>query len=369
MAHNDLISRSSGLDCHSRQNDGEWNCIVASSGCASLGNSDITGLGVLLAFLVVASATLAASWIDFMLSSKHRIRMPSRVDRNFLHGLNAIKFPTLPQSWTDTNLKMILLFSDQVIVIGIAVLIAGFQKSQTLSIYHFEIILWEAWLASNCHQVTLLVSQEYFLSHPTILAFRLIAMTIMFVMLFVTLSLFAVAPNGAYSLDSGIHCLWSDNTTTPRPDAIIALLLLGVNYTARLMKAFERPAAWSRLWFREKPSALLKILYNRTANGGNIPWWNIIPFWIFVVYCLGRAVYDMCESRVFQLLWLSWSFGYGCAKLIMTRDLAPKDYQESDWAFGQILAMLALAVPVLGLPQIYYGMSRLRPKATVKSLS
>lgn len=187
-------------------------------------------------------------------------------------------------------------------------------------------------------------------------------MTIIVVMLFVTLVLFAVAPNGHYTLDSSVQCLWDENTAPPPVDGIMALLLLGINYIARLIKVFERSAGWSRVWFSEKPSTLLKKLYDRTANNGNIAWWNIIPFWTFVIYCLGRAIYDMCQSQIFELLWLSFSFAYGCGKLFLTRNIAPDNYQESGWAFGQILAMLSLAVPILGLPQIYYGMSRLRLK-------
>lgn len=89
---------------------------------------------------------------------------------------------------------MILVFSDQLIVAGIALLIAGFAKHTTLSVHQFQIVTWQAWLASNSHQVTMAVLHHYLQSHPVILYFRFIAMTVVYILLLVAI-VFAGPPN------------------------------------------------------------------------------------------------------------------------------------------------------------------------------
>jgi hypothetical protein len=138
-------------------------------------------------------------------------------------------------------------------------------------------------------------------------------------------------------------------------DGAISLSLLTVSYFARPLKVFERSAQWSQTWFREKSGSWLRTLYNHSADSGNIAWWNIFPFYVFTIYCFGRALCDAYESRVFELLWLSCSFAFGCTKIFVWRNSTPPGYRENDWTFGKTLAVLSLMLPLLALPELYAG--------------
>lgn len=47
--------------------------------------------------------------------------------------------------------KACLAFSDTQIVTGISILIAGFAQIRDISVYHFNIVAYMGWLASNVH--------------------------------------------------------------------------------------------------------------------------------------------------------------------------------------------------------------------------
>jgi hypothetical protein len=53
------------------------------------------------------------------------------------------------------------------------------------TIYHFQLVTWRAWLASNSHQVALTGLQHYLRSHRIVIYVRVIGMTVVFILLFV----------------------------------------------------------------------------------------------------------------------------------------------------------------------------------------
>ena len=303
------------------------------------------------------------AWVDLLFNRMgQRQRDESKVqDHYFLQWLTSwTSMPIMTQRWSEVNHRMTHIFSDQLIVTGIAVLVAGFANNATLSVYHFQIVTWQAWLASNSHQVTLTVLQHYLRSHATVLYFRAIAMTLIYIMLFVAIIL-AGPPTSGYCrsykhFDANVRDTWTNQCLKSLSiDVAFSLGLLSVNYIARLLKAFKKSAEWSNRWFRQKPGLWLKALYDYSAGDGNLSWWNVFPFCVFVTYCLGRTVCDMYESRVFELLWLSCTFVFGCTKIFAWRDSTPPGYGENTWTFGQILAVLGLILPLLAFPQLYAG--------------
>ena len=61
--------------------------------------------------------------------------------------------------WTPVMEKLILLISDYQLLFGVAILIAGFWKHCTISVYHFSLVVDLAWF-SNTHVSTLIVNVE-----------------------------------------------------------------------------------------------------------------------------------------------------------------------------------------------------------------
>jgi hypothetical protein len=218
-----------------------------------------------------------AAWVDllFTLTDQRRRHKSKILGRHFVEWLTSwAPVPTVHQRWSEINQKMILLFSDHLIATGIAVLVAGIAIHPTLSVYHFQLVTWQAWLASNSHQVALTVLQHYLRSHKIVLYVRIIRMTVVFIFLFVAIIYAGPAASGNCSalqyFDTKVDDTWtSECLGSLSSDVVISLSLLTVSYFARLLTVFERSAQWSQTWFRQKPGSWLRKLYDHSADGGN----------------------------------------------------------------------------------------------------
>ena len=102
--------------------------------------------------------------------------------------------------------RFILALSDQQLVTGMAVLIAGFFDPCSRSLYHFNIIAALGWFSSTCHLSTLSVLRIYLIEHPRVRDWRVVAMILIFFMLFIA-QIFSFS-----SWDTGapMQCVWRD---------------------------------------------------------------------------------------------------------------------------------------------------------------
>ena len=64
--------------------------------------------------------------------------------------------------------KIILNLSDQLLLTGTAILIAGFWTHCSISVYHFAMISDLAWFASNVHLITIVVLSQYLRDRPVL---------------------------------------------------------------------------------------------------------------------------------------------------------------------------------------------------------
>ncbi|KAG9764664.1 hypothetical protein KCU73_g857, partial [Aureobasidium melanogenum] len=181
------------------------------TGAVSKGDADISGQGVILAFLISAYTSFAAVLIayftgmveDELLTSLDRriVRIRSRISHH----------PRIHE----TIRHVVLLLSDQQIVTGIAIMAAGFVglHSGQMSVYHYQIVLYLAWLSSSVHLSALTLLRPFLNEHHGLRAWRLLGMVVLFIMLIVGL-----VPTVSY--DWGI--IYSPATDTSLPDAIQA---------------------------------------------------------------------------------------------------------------------------------------------------
>ena len=75
--------------------------------------------------------------------------------------------------------KIILNLSDQLLLTGTAVLIAGFSTHCSISVYHFTMISVLAWFALNVHIVTIVVILQYLQDRPVLRNWRAVLMSCM----------------------------------------------------------------------------------------------------------------------------------------------------------------------------------------------
>ena len=85
-------------------------------------------------------------------------------------------FDTSTRSKTTSTLEALILgFSDQQLVTGIALLVTAQIKICDISKYHYETTLLLATISSGVHMMTLIVLRGYLLKHKAVLVFRVLA--------------------------------------------------------------------------------------------------------------------------------------------------------------------------------------------------
>ncbi|KAH6688838.1 hypothetical protein BKA61DRAFT_684684 [Leptodontidium sp. MPI-SDFR-AT-0119] len=76
--------------------------------------------------------------------------------------------------------KALLGFSDQILITGFGLQIAGFIKLKQLSFYHQAVITYLATLSTSCHSLCVIILHEYFHKHALARQIRIGVMTINF---------------------------------------------------------------------------------------------------------------------------------------------------------------------------------------------
>ena len=294
--------------------------------------------------------------------SKPREIPQGALDRSFLVKImrQSRGGPRLPAIWGEANHRLVMIFSDQMVVTGITVLIAGFLPSSQLSIYDFQIVVWLGWIASNCHQVTLTVLRDYLIEHKVVFGFKIAGMIIVWALLLAAL-IFA-GPGlpsddsslAAFTADSNVRCSWTNpGRRIWGSDTVLSIILLTINLVARLVKLLRAEPRQPNERLRRRPGDYLRKLYRRKVNSTGR--FNALPFLSILAYVTGRAICDIYDSQLFGLLWLTLSFLYGLLMLFNWRQAAPTDLGNGVWGFGQLLAVFGLVLPLIALPGIYAG--------------
>ena len=110
------------------------------------------------------------------------------IDQGFLYHFRRILRPRSTARRVSTLRKAVLMFSDQQLVTGIALLVGGFsQLRDGLDAYHWQILVYLVWFSSLTHLTTLTVLRQYFRDNSTIRLWRAVFMLIIVVMLDIAL--------------------------------------------------------------------------------------------------------------------------------------------------------------------------------------
>ncbi|KAL5439012.1 hypothetical protein PMIN05_005536 [Paraphaeosphaeria minitans] len=152
---------------------------------------------------------------------------------------------------------------------------------------------------------------------------------------------------------------------------VFSVLVVGVSYVHTGIRLFDPTAKFSRKYFRAIPGSyvkgLLQFLEHRAAcRGIRATIWTIPYLLAFAGYASVRAAYDVAESMLGEIIWLSFAIAWGSLKVWDTRslvwvtqldngDIAFKNtYNDDDtWSFGQILPIVLLLLPILSMLQSY----------------
>ena len=261
-------------------------CII----CLCNSNADAS-IKVLIGFTASAYLTLLLVLIHYVMGCVREQDL-NVLDERFLRTIRRMaRFAPSPE-WKEPLGKAVLMFSDQQIVTGIALLASGYsQLPSGLDAYHWQMVVYLAWFSSFTHLMTLTVLRNYFQDYPSTRLWRIIFMI-------VTVSLLGVAliptgnqwwlyTDGYGSVTSGTPALcffqgrsfYEQNlgAGAQGPSMIISISVLFFGYVTRMVKLWPEASGFTRSWLRTKPgNAIKRVLhasdYRSRQPKANIYW-------------------------------------------------------------------------------------------------
>ena len=285
--------------------------------------------------------------------------------------------------------RFLLALSDQQLVTGLAVLIAGYTNRCSRSLYHFDIIAALGWFSSTTHLSTLAVLRAYMVDHPQVRNWRAMAMLGVF-------SLLAVSQIGTYSTQSNylpVQCAFESFAPYGLNflniiELAIVIIFLALSYTDRIHRLYTFDPDWSILNY------ILEALARRVIKNNDVRnlecmviasssqskaeqgltyrrlqqrrrWWKFCRTWAKKRPGLGRRVaeivylvQEMQKSFLSEILTLLFGVSYGVSQVITNRNDTPRAGISGDqnaMTFGQLVPLLLIALPVLAAGEVYSG--------------
>ena len=293
--------------------------------------------------------------------------------------------------------KFILALSDQQLVTGLAVLIAGYISPCSMSMYHFNIIAALGWFSSTVHLSTLSVLRVYLIEHPRLRDWRVVAMLLVLVLLIVAqlvpgpfmLQQGASMNTGLPSIDNSlpVRCAFTHglNILGMGPVTTVAVItFLVVTYSNRIIRLYVLDPEWSmqewftdavlRLFRRSPWRSIRKIVIessNKTKAEQGVLWrsmnerrrygrfYNIWKRSTARKWSLIRLMTSGIENSFLgNLLTLQFGVAFGITRVIVSRIYEPSAGivgSQNDINFGQLVPLLLMLLPLFAAGEIYFG--------------
>jgi hypothetical protein len=321
----------------------------------------LTWTQILLAFFVTACTavllSLAAYTGGFL--PGHYLRL---VDRR-IFGANS---RNQDSRWRDIIEKVMMSVSDQQLVTGLAILVAGYYEmmNNNLSLYHWQIVVYLAWLSSAVHIASLTLLRDVFSKNPTLRNLRVAAMLVLLVLLAVAMWLIRFR---AHPFEKGIpaRCLWrtalpdgsslsSIDTSYVDPNWVLTMIMLLFAYVWKLSQLFTSSRGFVRRWLVAKPEAAIERIMRRASlsqRHGRLRWSTAL-YIHFVTYA------QSAESFAASILYLCLTLPYGMTLIIGTRLTMDDEViaGEQRLTFGQLVPLFLLFLPILQVVELSLGM-------------
>ena len=289
-------------------------------------------------------------------------------DRYFVHAR-----PTRSDEWTKTFQKTVKRFGDQQIITGIAILGAGFANYAQLSVYDWHVVVYLAWTSSTVHLTSLTFIRRHLLESPSARLWRVVGMTILFVMLLVALvptsrtafqKVLLRSNTDCWQLQLPAHCFWTrtamvNSLLYPHrqlitSQSILSYLYLGLVFSWKVLSIFQASYDFTDTWCREQPLLFFEARIRHLASQ-SIPErrvsvtpkphqrgkWRMRT--LMALYLPVFALTEVLASFFGSLLLILTGLSWATVQIVKGRNLLPASL-ENNWGFGQILPLLLLAL-------------------------
>ena len=297
------------------------------------------------------------------------------IDRLLSSQFQKLSFLQLKHStfifWQPIMESLVLSLSDQQLLVGISILVTGFIKHCSISVYHFAVISDLAWFSSNTNLTSLGVLQVYLSENPSLRNWRVCLMLVIFVFLMVANTL-----EGHHfwyeSWNSPAQCLFDEAIVKvggePATWMAVNMVLLILGYGVAIGRLFSPDKVDNFLLVKPKQKlkrAVVNIqekIDDSISKGGLISYatsvllmlaWVLVScargLFIAIAALMGSITISLCGS----LAWLA----FGVWGLFDDRNIPKSEMKgnENAWGFGQLIQVLLLTSILLTLKDLYSG--------------
>ncbi|CAL8576858.1 hypothetical protein XPA_002725 [Xanthoria parietina] len=347
---------------------------------------DIAGIGVISAFIVTTLLNIAIA-IAGLSFGMIRGLGDNPIDRLVLSQLHRVPFLRVKGSsvnfWQPIMEALTLALSDQQLLVGISILVTGFIKHCSISVYHFALITDLAWLSSNTNLTSLNVLQVSLSEHPSLRNWRVCLMLVIFAFLMAALAM--EGHRSWYdSWNSPAQCLFDEFLINvggePGKWMTIQMVLLIYCYTTSIARLYN-PEKTDLLLY-EKPlrkmersiARLHECIVSSSSGGG----WKsyvtsslLLPAWAFVAcskvafVAIAAITGSITVSMCLDIVW----FAIGVQGIVDDRNIPKSEMigNENAWGFGQLIQVLLLSSILLTFKDSYSQQSDKRARRARKS--
>ena len=302
-----------------------------------------------------------------------------------------------PPRWKRATDQVILAYADQQIVTGIAILATGFFRLQNLSVYHLHVIIYLAWMSSNTHLTAVSLLQLEFRSQKNhkVRFIRLMGMIILALMLVVALvpttgvhwNLIITRirnTNGSEASEfisvapaAPARCFWqSPNSGGFQSVAASSFIILILGYTWKAMLLFKTShrffKATCRQYFQDVVTERLDLIVLKLQLYQKPSAWLLIQYKLMLcIYLMIWTLFELAESFLVSLWICGGGLVWGSLQILTVRQkVAPEARKEENtWAFGQLLPVLLLAVPITAFTEGYWCKSVFKTSSQRRKLT
>ena len=369
-------------------------------------------LKVIVAFFVTAWAAFI-----FLIIAYWTGLLPQQLLRPLDNKLFKANSRRCRSEWKQTLDHVTLLFSDQQLLTGIGILLAGYYEvfARDLDALHWHTVTYLAWMSSTVHLITLSLLKDRLHEHKMLRDLRLAGMLLLLALLIPALAPSvsplwvntpAMLPHSSLGSSTAYfhtgpavptRCFYGfgyGDDWHPYKDfrfreayfryirsagsfegyvalpAIISYTTLICSYIWKLTQLFDQSLSWFRRMIRYMPEAKLELAAKRVLLRHEKSTWNdlCIYFVIKLGYLAFCLLADILDSFAMTNLVLFFTLTWGTLQVSLPHAwLIQTTRTEESLSFGQILPLLLLLQPVVAVLAHFAGTYN-RPSKSKKIL-
>lgn len=269
--------------------------------------------------------------------------------------------------WRNIIEKVVISVSDQQLVTGLAILAPGYYEimDNNLSVYHWQIVVYLAWLSSAVHIASLTLLRDVFNNNPNLRNLRVAGILVLLALLEVTMwPTRFTAYLSVGNLGMPVRCWWKPTQMrSPKPlgvdlshvdqSWVLTVVMLLLAYVWKLSQLLTSSRGFVRRWLVAKPEAAIERLMRKATlshRSGRLRWLTAI-YIHFVTYA------EFAESFAASMLYSCLALPYGITLIIGRRSSMDDEViaGEQRPTFGQLVPLFLLVLPILQVLELSLG--------------